>query len=381
MKIYAVLLITMGCSFAGIVSDYSPNDTNSDVKNVSVSQKLAKFEQLPTNSDVAKRKLLELMRLASSLPEEVRPSVVRAVAAGLISIGANAEYQKVKPKIPDVLEFQDSLLDDCPSCGRNGTSSSQCYDCHGTGRCPIPGCDNGRRVIPDLVHGQRTITCSTCAGSGQCPKCGGAGHFSGKCKTCGGSGKRINKDKAKRIYSESLDNAIHYEEIKAKEAAEREKAEREARERREKEAAERAAAEEFARKQRAKGLVEYKGEWMTPEEMETKRKSDRLADLIVGKSLQAVRFKVFQVFDDGKALCSPMVWTGRRYEESNEVFCLLFPADENRDIVDGDVFTNDLWWAGVYSYTTVKGANKKVNLYAINLKVAMNSVEKQGFLE
>lgn len=104
---------------------------------------------------------------------------------------------------------------------------------------------------------------------------------------------------------------------------------------------------------------------------EREREMQRIPPLIRRKSLCNRPFTVFQVFDDGKALCIDQL--------TGSVFSLLFSHENNRSVVDGDKFRQDLYWCGTYSYTTVKGAPKKVSLFAIDLEVAIQEAEEQEY--
>ena len=72
---------------------------------------------------------------------------------------------------------------------------------------------------------------------------------------------------------------------------------------------------------------------------------------------------------------------GYGWVDTDIVFLLIYPKDGNETVVDGDVFTNDLYWGGTYSYTTVQDANKKVNVYCINFDTATKRLHNQGLLD
>lgn len=110
--------------------------------------------------------------------------------------------------------------------------------------------------------------------------------------------------------------------------------------------AERWAAEKS--RMQSRGLVYIGGKWMTP------------------GSARNVEFEVFQIFEDGHALC----------QSSNGItFALLFSASDNRRIAEGDRFMNDLYRCGTYSYTTVQEARRRVPQYAIDLEVAEKLID------
>lgn len=147
--------------------------------------------------------------------------------------------------------------------------------------------------------------------------------------------------------------------VSAKEEREKEQREREkAQEERERRRLEREEAEEKERgEMEARGLVKVFGNrwnpgyvWMTP------------------GSVRNCSFQVFQIYEPGHALC----------RDSKGIFCLLFSADNNRNVAEGDLFTNDLYRCGTYSYITVQGAPSTVRQYAIDLVVAENEIRRQN---
>ena len=154
-----------------------------------------------------------------------------------------------------------------------------------------------------------------------------------------------NSEAWKRKKNELEEKRRKEEEMRAEEQRRREEEREEERRRREEERAEREA------------------EW--------ERKMSGIPPLIRRKSLFNRPFKVFQIFDDGQALCVDL--------SSGSIFSLRFSHKDNRSVVDGDEFRQDLYWCGTYSYTTVKSAPKRVNLFAIDLEVAIREAERQGY--
>lgn len=88
----------------------------------------------------------------------------------------------------------------------------------------------------------------------------------------------------------------------------------------------RARYEEEAPIMEARGLKYIDGKWMTP------------------GSVRNFSYKVFQIYEPGHALC---------HDGDGIIFCLLYSAKENRNVAEGDIFWNDLYRCGTYSYITV----------------------------
>ena len=204
--------------------------------------------------------------------------------------------------------------------------------------------------------------CRKCGGSGRCTKCGGEGSTMEKCFACAGTGKVFSKSVAAHVFRDSC-NAIADSmaaELMAKaEAAEREqkRIDAEARAKAEAEEQERVQAEERKRKEKIRramenlGLENVDGEWMTP------------------GSVRSARFIVFQIYEPGHALCK---------SADGILFCLLYDARSNRNIAEGDVYVNDLYRCGIYSYIDVQNASRTVRQYAIDLEVALKEIKKQN---
>lgn len=208
------------------------------------------------------------------------------------------------------------------------------------------------------------LTCSKCNGSGS-----RKGAETSLCEVCNGSGLvSPNRDQARQRAREWLEKGIHQIEYRV----ERDRKEKEEEERR---AEEKRRAEAFAAEQRAKGLVLYNGRWMTPAQRDEATKYERFRAFIMHRSKVNARFEILQIIGSGRALCIDA--------QTGDVFCLHYSMDsaENRAVVEGQKFTNNLYWGGTYSYTTVQNAPKRVALFAIDYSEADQEAIKQGFLE
>lgn len=218
-------------------------------------------------------------------------------------------------------------------------------------------------LLPDFETGV-IATCRKCNGSGT-----SNGTGSTLCEVCNGTGLvATDRESAKSRAREWLDRGIRQIEWRI----ERDRKEKEEEERR---AEEKRRAEEFAAEQRAKGLVLYNGRWMTPAQRDEATKYERFRAFIMHRSKVNARFEILQIIGSGRALCIDA--------QTGDVFCLHYSMDsaENRAVVEGQKFTNNLYWGGTYSYTTVQNAPKRVALFAIDYSEAVQEAIKQGFLE
>lgn len=287
-----------------------------------------------------------------------RQEILKAAAAALILSKKGDAYQtRVRPLLDDAAGFEESFLAPCSECGGDGTSSKACPACKGSGKCQFGNCQGGRRRVQQIT-GDKYVTCSECKGSGRCQKCGGKGKLNGKCIRCGGKGKSMDRTMLSSAYRKHTDTAARWEEVQ-RERIERERQEAEAKARAE---AERVAQEqkreerrrereEYQEEMRALGLKKIGGKWMTP------------------GSVRNVAYKIFQIYEPGHALCRDKYGT---------VFCLLYSAEDNRAVAEGDVLKNDLYRCGTYSYITVQDAPSTVRQFAIDLPVALKEIERQG---
>ncbi len=298
-----------------------------------------------------------------------RQEALMATGAALIySKKGDIYQQRIRQMLNDATAFEDEFMENCPDCGGKGESNHPCPACKGTGQCQYANCEGGRHLVHQ-IQGSHWETCRDCKGSGRCQKCRGEGIIHGKCLRCGGKGKRASMDLVMAAYKKHADLAAKWEQLERerkererKEAEEKARAEVERKERERKEAEEREQRERedeerrreyeaLAAKMRAKGLVDVDGRWMTP------------------GSVRNVAYKIFQIYEPGHALCRDV---------NGVVFCLLYSADDNQNVAEGDILRNDLFRCGTYSYTTVQNAPSTVRQFAIDLEVAMRENKRQG---
>ncbi len=323
-----------------------------------------------TSGEIDYKKAGELFKLADIVREKpLQQLILKASAIALVYSGKASVYEsKLRERIENHEDFEKEYTLPCTTCNGTGKAEAKCLDCHGSGRCKASNCHNGRVVVRQIT-GDRIGKCGSCNGTGQCNRCHGEGVLKTRCQRCNGKGAAPSREAMEKMFDSFLTEASTYFKRQREQAEEAEKREEE----RQREAA-------FEEEQRAKGLVKYDGEWMTPAEKERRARDAKFAQLIVTKSRTRQTFKILQVLEEGRALCVSIRFD--RYGNrilTDEIFCLLYTASINKTVVDGEIFTNDLYWSGTYSYTTVQGAPKKVSLFAIELADAIREARRQGY--
>lgn len=327
---------------------------------------LEKIRELSSKPAAMKNGVKFLLALADTAPDALAKSAFEAACAAMIAGGDLSGYEKGKSRLQDPVAFEKNVFDFCQECEGSGKAVPKCGECGGTGLRRIPNSNIMER-------------CPSCRGSGRNP---GASPSAGPCRKCGGHPKSADSAKAKKYFDKRLSDAIAEckKQINAERRAREEEENRILKE--EKAAVQRRLAEErrkreeeFAAAQRAKGLVLYNGDWMTPSERENARKRDRFLAFIRERSRFGCVYSILQIIGDGKALCIDL--------QTGKTFCLLFSTDSahNRAIAEGDRMRNDLYWCGTYSYTTVRNAESTVSMFAIDLDTAIFVAELQGFDE
>ena len=319
-----------------------------------------------TEPDIMNAGMVYSVAMATTNNVERKQAYLKVAAACLIACGKLDIYQKhVKRALQDAAEFEGELKDDCKQCSGTGKKKRRCFVCSGKGRCSVcKGSGQTRAVKYSGFHKYHVSKpCGKCKSSGRCPKCV-EGVLEEKCLTCAGTGKVISQTVARRVWHDSCaaiaDSMTSKARVKA-DAEERErnrkvaeaKAKADAEERERKRKVAEAKAKEEARIEReymeSLGFVNIYGKWMTP------------------GSLRNVRYKVVQIYESGHALCY----------DGDRVFCLIYSANINRDAAEGDIYVNDLYRCGTFSYTAVNNAPRTVAKFAIDLDMALKEIKKQ----
>lgn len=312
------------------------------------------------DSDVRYAGMLHSVAMATS-DVELRQKYLKAAAACLIACNKEKAYAKhIKGKLQNAANVERELKGDCKKCSGSGLKKRWCTSCSGSGQCP--GCKGAGEFMSVGFDGRTgSRPCRKCHGRRDCHTCRGEGAIKEKCLECTGSGKVFSKMAAECVFRDICNALVKDAErarLEAESRKEREKMEAKARKEREwreaKEREEREKADAKARKERermeALGLVSVYGKWMTP------------------GSERVVRYRVFQIYESGHALCND--GTGR-------LFCLLYSADDNQDLSEGDVLVNDLYRCGTFSYIDVNNARRVVAQFAIDLHVALKEIRKR----
>lgn len=351
-----------------------------------------------TNAPVNVKNLGALVKVANGLPPKdakVQMEIYRVVCAGLASIGDKQILSKMLPRIKGNTEGL-FFIEPCHECRGTGSVERKCPDCVGSGRCPTCKGEGTRRRPGLQGAGDIVLRCPKCAQSGDCPRCLGRGRVPDKCPKCGGNRLSINWGVAERDFqrlSGDLLDSLESRVMRAKGLVrfhrqwvtpeEKERLENEEKGLVEYEGEWITRREREEREMTAKGLVRYRGEWVTKEERDRRvAKAREFAESMRDKglvnidgewmtpeSLRNAAFEIFQIYEPGHALC--------RFLGTDVVFCLLFSARDNRNVAEGDRFQQDLYRCGTYSYVTVRGAPSTVRMYAIDLAVALSEIKGQ----
>lgn len=270
---------------------------------------------------------------------ELQQKYLKIAAACLIACDKEKAYAKhIKGKLQNAANVERELKDDCKKCSGSGLKKRWCTSCSGSGQCP--GCKGAGEFMSVGFDGRTgSRPCRKCHGRRDCHTCRGEGAVKEKCLECAGFGKVFSKVVAECVFRDTC-NAL------VKDA---ERARQEAKEREEREKADAKARKERERME-ALGCVSVYGKWMTP------------------GSERAVRYRVFQIYESGHALCNDGI--GR-------LFCLLYSADDNQDLSEGDVLVNDLYRCGTFTYIDVNNARRVVAQFAIDLHVALKEIRKR----
>ena len=167
-------------------------------------RKLSSYRSLSENATVATQTARSLFQMGKSAPPSLGGLVLEASCAAFIACGADASYADARKALGNPKDFESRVLDCCQICGGAGRIDEDCRECHGSGRCPVPSCNGGRRYVPKLG----VVSCPTCKGTSRCQDCRGTGKQRMRCASCGGVGRKINRDSAQELYRERIDAAI-----------------------------------------------------------------------------------------------------------------------------------------------------------------------------
>jgi len=122
---------------------------------------------------------------------------------------------------------------------------------------------------------------------------------------------------------------------------------------------------EFEAAQRAKGLVQYKGAWMTKEQMAEQLKKEKISKYIRQDSLINTTWTVFQIIEDGEMLV-----------ESDSGVAHIIDAG-NFNAVSDQHYNNNLYYCGTYTYTNKLGDLRRARSYCLDYDTAYAIVERR----
>lgn len=164
----------------------------------------------------------------------IQNHIIMGCAAGALAAEQLDFYtQRLRPMIPGVAQFENSLQRECQKCSGTGKVKAQCKTCHGGGRCLSPNCKGGTQVIRGMNGRVTTMPCPSCGGSGSCRTCKGAGEVMTACPSCFGRGGTFDTSIALAVCQDHVTKAIeeiegvqdaliaarHQEEIRARREA------------------------------------------------------------------------------------------------------------------------------------------------------------------
>lgn len=142
----------------------------------------------------------------------------------------------------------------------------------------------------------------------------------------------------------------------------------------------RAKQEAYAAEQRSKGLEEYKGQWLPKDKADALNKRDQeLAvawNKVQANSIRNLKYSVFQVIPNGM-LVEPLAGTIMQGGLNVDLICLYGVAKGTA--AEGDLYKDDAFWCGTYTYPTRGGKTSTVHAYSLDRDDAINRVHKTLF--
>jgi S1-C subfamily serine protease len=123
----------------------------------------------------------------------------------------------------------------------------------------------------------------------------------------------------------------------------------------------------FELAQKKKGLVQYKGVWMTKEQLAATLKYTKISKHIKESSIKDATWRVFQIIEDGEML----VTTGG-------VISHIIDGGAYNAVSD-QYYTMDLHYCGTYTYKNKLGDYRKARSYCLNYKTAYAIVKKKMY--
>ena len=139
---------------------------------------------------------------------DVKAFLARLISLGFLSKDPNAFRRfkmSMEQKYPDEGYF-DFLDHEFPTvCDRcDGKGGDPCSKCKGEGKCSNIKCKDGKISYESFDDKIEVKDCFICRGKGICMVCVGSGVSDKSCSGCKGAGRKGAKDKAGRLYKETL---------------------------------------------------------------------------------------------------------------------------------------------------------------------------------
>ena len=140
--------------------------------------------------------------------KDVKAFLARLISLGFLTKDPNA-FRRFKitmeQKYPNegFFDFMDDEFPTiCSDC--DGKGGDPCKKCDATGKCSNKKCEGGRIRYESFDDKIEDRQCFICAGKDFCKYCSGSGISDKSCGTCKGSGRKGTKEKAARLYKETL---------------------------------------------------------------------------------------------------------------------------------------------------------------------------------
>jgi len=160
-------------------------------------------------SDVTYEALGRAYKLRTNAPNaQIAGEVTKACGAGLLYVNRQDFYAaNLRPRIPDVQAFEQSMRVPCAKCNGQGRASQPCPQCGGTGKCKSFNCRDGQAEFKGMNGRVDYRPCPACKGTGNCPKCNGRATMDSPCATCMGKGSVFSAPQALTVCRDSAERA------------------------------------------------------------------------------------------------------------------------------------------------------------------------------
>ena len=203
--IIIIILIAGGFWF------YKQNSSGSKPVNIKKTDLSTQTQEIISKAD-PKPVIKDLQDLSGAFYKaqdpEVKAFLVRLISLGFLAKDPNS-FRRFKitmeQKYPDAGYF--NFLDGefpavCERC--EGKGGDPCSKCKGKGKCSNIKCKDGKISYESFDDKIEVKDCFICRGKGICMSCTGSGVSDLACSGCEGAGRKGARDKAARLYKETL---------------------------------------------------------------------------------------------------------------------------------------------------------------------------------